>query len=167
MPNEHFIRLFRHNRWANRLIMEACQDLSSDQLATSAVGTYGALGPTLAHLAAAEAGYAWRFDQDPDRFNWDDDEPVPPVTTLAGVLEVTGTRFIELASTTPDDRQLSYVVEGGEERRWPAWVILGQVIDHAREHRSHAATILTQLGIEPPDMDMWAYAMAVQAGETE
>ena len=45
--------------------------------------------------------------------------------------------------------------------------MLGQVIDHAREHRSHVATILTQLGIEPPDMDLWAYGEAVQAGAAE
>jgi hypothetical protein len=73
---------------------------------------------------------------------------------------------VELAATTPDDRILSYVIEG-EQRTWPAWVILGQVIDHGREHRSHAATVLTQLGIEPPDIDMWAYAMALQAGEID
>jgi uncharacterized damage-inducible protein DinB len=166
MPNEHLQRLFRHNRWANRRIMAACRDLGAEQLATSVPGTYGRLDATLAHLAAAEAGYAWRFDQEPDRFRWDDEDPVPPVATLASVLEATGTRFVELAATTPDDRVLVYEVEG-EERRWPAWVVLGQVIDHAREHRSHAATILTQLGIEPPDMDLWAYGEAVQAGEAE
>jgi uncharacterized damage-inducible protein DinB len=82
------------------------------------------------------------------------------------VLERTGARSIELASTTPDERILTYVIEG-EERVWPAWVVLGQVIDHGREHRSHVATILTQLGIEPPEMDMWAYGEAVKAGEAD
>lgn len=80
------------------------------------------------------------------------------------MLDRTGTRFIDLSSTVADDLVVSYVIEG-EQRRWPAWVILGQVIDHGREHRSHVATILTQLGIEPPDIDMWAYGMAVAAGE--
>jgi uncharacterized damage-inducible protein DinB len=88
------------------------------------------------------------------------------VATLATVLEQTGARFVELAATTPDDLVVSYLIEG-EERSWAAWVILGQVVDHGREHRSHAATVLTQLGIEPPDIDMWSYAMALQAGETE
>ena len=166
MPSEHLLRIFRHNRWANLLLMHACMDLNGEQLQTSVHGTYGALGPTLAHLASAEAGYVWRFDQNSDRFSWDDDHPVPPVTTLSGVLDVAGARVIELAAGTPDDYFVSYVVEG-EERRWPAWVVLGQVIDHGREHRSHAATILTQLGIEPPDMDMWAYGMAVEAGAAD
>jgi uncharacterized damage-inducible protein DinB len=166
MPSEHLQRIFRHNRWANKLIMEACRNLTDDQLHFSVPGTYGELGATLAHLATGEAGYVWRFDQDPDRFQWDDDDPVPPVATLATVLEQTGARFVELAATTPDDLVVSYLIEG-EERSWAAWVILGQVVDHGREHRSHAATVLTQLGIEPPDIDMWSYAMALQAGETE
>ena len=164
MPNEHLQRIFLHNRWANKLIMEACRNLTEDQLHASVLGTYGELGATLAHLAAGEAGYVWRFDQDPDRFQWDEEDPPPPVATLAEVLERSGARFVELAATSPDELVVSYVIEG-EQRSWPAWVILGQVIDHGREHRSHAATILTQLGIEPPDIDMWSYAMAQQAGQ--
>lgn len=161
MTNQHLIRIFEHNQWANRLILEACLKLSEEQLATSVVGTYGRLGANLGHLVAAEAGYVWRFDQNENRFQWDDEDPLPPVATLAAVAEETGTRFIELAATTPENQVVSYLA-GGEERRWPAWVILGQVIDHGREHRSHAATILTQLGIEPPDIDMWAYAMTME-----
>lgn len=166
MGGEHLTRLFRHNRWANRLIMEACTGLTDDLLRAAVEGTYGALGPTLAHLASAEAGYVWRFDQDPDRFTWDDDAPIPPLSTLAEVLQRSGDRLVELAESIPDDRIVTYEIEG-EQRRWPAWVILGQVIDHGREHRSHVATILTQLGIEPPGIDMWDYATAVAAGEAE
>jgi uncharacterized damage-inducible protein DinB len=165
MAREHLQRLFRHNHWANSRILEACRDLSPEQFRTSVAGTYGELGATLAHLAAAEAGYVWRFDQTSNRLNWDNGDPVPPVTELAEILDRTGSRFIELSSTVDDDLIVTYLIEG-EQRRWPAWVILGQVIDHGREHRSHVATILTQLGLEPPDIDMWAYGMAVQAGET-
>jgi uncharacterized damage-inducible protein DinB len=153
-------QLYRHNRWANRVLLQACAGLTPDQLATSVVGTYGALDRTLAHLASAEAGYVWRFDPESDRFRWDDEEdPVPPIPTLARVLEDSGSKLIELAGSTPDDAFVAYVIDG-DQKRWPAWVVLGQAIDHGREHRSHVATILTQLGIEPPGMDVWDYADA-------
>jgi len=42
----------------------------------------------------------------------------------------------------------------------PGWIILVQAVDHGREHRTHIATILTQLGIEPPDMDGWTFMSA-------
>jgi uncharacterized damage-inducible protein DinB len=35
-----------------------------------------------------------------------------------------------------------------------------QEITHAAEHRTHVAVILTQLGLEPPDMSTWAYMEA-------
>ena len=39
----------------------------------------------------------------------------------------------------------------------PASLILLQAVNHATEHRSQIATILTQLGIEPPAMDGWTF----------
>jgi uncharacterized damage-inducible protein DinB len=42
----------------------------------------------------------------------------------------------------------------------PLSLFLLQAINHATEHRSQVATILTQLGLTPPEMDGWAYFLA-------
>lgn len=39
----------------------------------------------------------------------------------------------------------------------PVGLILVQAINHGTEHRSQIATILTQLGVEPPNMDGWTF----------
>ena len=39
----------------------------------------------------------------------------------------------------------------------PKTTILAQVINHATEHREQVKAILTQLGIEPPDLQGWSY----------
>jgi uncharacterized damage-inducible protein DinB len=39
----------------------------------------------------------------------------------------------------------------------PKTIILIQVINHATEHRAQVMAILTQLGIQPPDLQSWAY----------
>ena len=36
-------------------------------------------------------------------------------------------------------------------------VPLMQAIHHATDHRSHIATVLSQIGIRPPDLSVWAY----------
>jgi uncharacterized damage-inducible protein DinB len=36
-------------------------------------------------------------------------------------------------------------------------LLLLQAVNHGTEHRSQIATILTQLGVEPPEMDGWTY----------
>ena len=38
-----------------------------------------------------------------------------------------------------------------------AGLLLLQAVNHATEHRSQIATILTQLGVEPPDMSGWRF----------
>ena len=45
----------------------------------------------------------------------------------------------------------------GTPRAIPSAVILTQVINHATEHRAQIMATLTQLGIEPPDLDSWTY----------
>ena len=47
----------------------------------------------------------------------------------------------------------------GTPREVPKTVILTQVINHATEHRSQVMTILTQLGIAPPELDAWTHVV--------
>jgi uncharacterized damage-inducible protein DinB len=42
----------------------------------------------------------------------------------------------------------------------PVSLYLLQAINHSTEHRAQVATILTQLGVEPPAMDGWTYFLA-------
>lgn len=155
----NFQQLYRFNRWANRTIVDACRELAPDQLAADCVGTYGRLDRTLAHLAAAEAGYVHRLTDEPRVLEWDDEAAgaPPSVATVAAALEQTGARLIGLAATIPDDFVASYVNGYGDQVHRPGWLLLAQSVDHAREHRSHIATILTQLGIRPPDIDVWSF----------
>jgi uncharacterized damage-inducible protein DinB len=158
-------QLYRFNRWANRVLLDACRPLTDDQLAATCVGTYGALGVTLAHLAAAEAGYVHRLSGEPRILEWRDGDAVPPVAVLSDALEQSGSRLISLVGELPDDHVAEFRTLDGEEVRIPGWVLLAQAIDHAREHRSHVATILTQQGVTPPDIDVWAFEEAGADGD--
>jgi len=42
-------------------------------------------------------------------------------------------------------------------RNVPKTILLTQVINHATEHREQIKAILTELGIEPPDLQGWSY----------
>ena len=45
----------------------------------------------------------------------------------------------------------------GEPRDVLKTILLTQAINHATEHRAQIMTILTQLGIQPPNLDSWSY----------
>jgi len=40
---------------------------------------------------------------------------------------------------------------------YPLASLIAQAIGHSTEHRAQIAAIITQLGLEPPDMSGWAY----------
>jgi uncharacterized damage-inducible protein DinB len=45
----------------------------------------------------------------------------------------------------------------GTPRDVPKTILLTQVINHATEHRAQVMAIMTQLGVEPPELDGWQY----------
>src|SRR5688500_15831420 len=142
--------IFEHNRWANEQLLEACRGLTQEQLDTGVAGTYGSLGATLAHIASGEAFYTvlltgWRPSA------WQQDDPYPGIDPLLEVVRETGPRLLAAAESIPADQ----LIERDPGELIAASVILVQAINHATEHRAHAAVILTQLGIRPPEIDGW------------
>ena len=145
--------LFEHNRWANEQLLEACRDLTPEQLATRVEGTYGALGETLAHLVSGETFYVELLTDWAPAEHWRRSDPFPGLPALLARSRDTGARLLDAAQSLSAEDPIER-----DEGEWiPASVILVQAIDHGAEHRTQAATILTQLGIEPPAMDGWHF----------
>ena len=147
---------FRHNTMMNERLLETCRGLSSEQLAATTAGTFGSIGATLVHLSNAQEGYAARIlgHERPERLP---EDPFPGFDVLSKRFSE-GNRQLERAVTTSaSDREIE--VGGDEEETWklPASLILLQAINHGTEHRSQISTILTQIGVEPPEMDGWTF----------
>lgn len=145
--------LFEHNRWANEQLLEACRDLTPEQLAVTVEGTYGELAETLAHLVSGETFYVELLTEWSPAEHWRRGDPFPGIDPLLARSRDTGARLLVAAQAISPEEQ----IERDPGELIPASVILVQAIDHAAEHRTHAATILTQLGIEPPQMDGWHF----------
>ncbi len=145
--------LFEHNRWANEQLLQACRDLTPEQLATGVEGTYGTLGETLAHIVSGETFYVELLTDWSPAEHWRRSDPFPGIEPLLARSRDTGDRLLAVAQAMAADEPIER-----DEGEWiPAAVIFVQAIDHAAEHRTHAATILSQLGIEPPTMDGWQF----------
>ena len=154
------LEFFRHNTMMNRRLLEACQRLGPEQLGATARGTYGSIGATLAHIANAQLGYAARL-LDTDRPEPLPEDPFPGFEALAERLALGNARLEEAAIQAGRDRRVQVTGDDPPGTWWmPASLFLLQAVNHGTEHRSQVATILTQLGVEPPDMDGWAYFFA-------
>jgi uncharacterized damage-inducible protein DinB len=43
------------------------------------------------------------------------------------------------------------------------WVVMVQAINHATEHREQIKSMLSSLGVTPPDIDGWSYGEVTNA----
>jgi uncharacterized damage-inducible protein DinB len=154
------VEFFRHNGMMNQRLMEACRQLSPEQLGATATGTYGSVGATLVHIANAQEGYAARLldSERPERLP---EDPFPGFEALAERFAHGDAQLEEAATQAGQDRKVQVTGDDPPGTWWmPVSLFLLQAVNHGTEHRSQVATILTQLGVEPPEMDGWTYFFA-------
>lgn len=151
--------MFLHNLWANQQLVRACLPLADDLLEASVEGTYGSIRDTLLHIVRAEAGYVRTLGGSPP-VRCAQLGPGTSIEELRDCAAEVDEALIDLAGGIgPEDRFPSRFE--GRVYQLPGSRCLVQIINHATEHRAQVATILTQLGIEPPDVSGWAYMQAM------
>ena len=159
MAENILVKLFEHNNWANQKIIQACSVLSDEQLdAEPQSATKGNLRRTLSHLVASQMGYYSLLTQ-----------PVgarikvyPEYDKLQASANASGEGLLALTRDWTDQCRETrlqttdgYLVE--------PWVVMLQAINHATEHREQIKSMLSSLGVTPPDMDGWYYADETKA----
>ncbi len=154
-PTDTLTTLFSHNLWANLRLLERCAELTSEQLDATISGAFGSIRHTLEHIVNSEQSYFSRISTGQPRPHAED---APPMT-IAEMVEsarTTGLGLIEWAPRVQAGDTVELDWEG-TPRDVPKSIILTQVINHATEHRAQVMVIMTQLGIEPPDLQGWQY----------
>lgn len=147
--------LFSHNLWSNLRLLECCAALSSEQLDATVSGAYGSIRDTLQHIVTAEQSYFSRISTGQPRRRSNDAPPLT-IAEMAESLRTTGAGFIAWAPKVQAD-DIVHLDWDGTPRDVPKTIILTQVINHATEHRAQIMVILTQLEIQSPELDSWAY----------
>jgi len=154
-PTDTLTTLFRHNRWANLRLLERCAGLSDEQLDATLLGTFGSIRDTLQHIVTAERSYLSRISTG-QPYRHPKDAPPLTLAEMAEWARTSGAGLIEWALKVQagDTVQVDW---DGAPRAVPKTILLTQAINHATEHRAQVMAILTQLGIEPPELDGWSY----------
>jgi uncharacterized damage-inducible protein DinB len=147
--------IFSHNLWANLRLFEECNKLTDEQLDTSIIGVFGSIRDTLLHIVKAEQGYFSRISTG-KRYSYPEDTSQMTISDMVAAVKITGESFIEWASKIKEFDTVR-IDWDGTTRDVPKTIILNQVINHATEHRSQIMSIMTQIGIEPPDVSSWSY----------
>jgi uncharacterized damage-inducible protein DinB len=145
---------FTYNRWANLRLLDACAHLSDAHLDATTKGTFGSVRETLMHLLAAEEGYVRALTGKIPTPRLADLTHFPDFDELRRRAERSGKELITVAEQG-ELSQILHLDRGTYEA--PVIVVLIQAVNHAIDHRSQIATLLSQQDVMPPDLDGWSY----------
>jgi uncharacterized damage-inducible protein DinB len=150
---------FAHNTWATIQIIDACTNLSAEELQTTVPGTRGPIIDTLRHIVAGEAVDLEIVTGVPAN---EDLEQMPPGELRAPAAELgeAWTRFLS-QPIDPDEPVHELDDTDGYERTAPLAFRLAGTLNHGCDHRSQICTALTTLGVQPPKIDVMDYGIAV------
>ena len=153
--NQPLTAIFSHNLWANLRLLESCAALSEEQLAARISGAYGSIRDTLEHIVNSEQSYFARISTG-QRWRHADDPPPMSMAEMLASARTSGQGLIEWAPRVQPEDTVSVDWEG-VPRDVPKSIILTQVINHATEHRAQVMAVMTQIGIQPPDLQGWQF----------
>jgi uncharacterized damage-inducible protein DinB len=153
MTENVLVRLFMHNKWANSQIIQACIALSDEQLDAEPVSaTKGSIRQTLLHLVAAQQGYLSLLTLPIEART----RIIPSFAELQESARSSGEGLLALAKDE-SSQHLKIQIRTSDGYFVEPWVVMVQVINHATEHREQINSMLSALGVTPPNMDGWTY----------
>jgi uncharacterized damage-inducible protein DinB len=147
---------YTHHLWANTTLLDFCESLADEALDATATGTYGSIRDTLVHLLAAEGRYLAAMNgrgEAPDALK---EGSFPGIEELKRYARAGGEELVALSERVSTNETIS-VERGGHHYEIPISIFFAQAINHGTDHRAHICTVLTQHGIEPPNLDVWTY----------
>jgi uncharacterized damage-inducible protein DinB len=138
--------LLGHDRWATRLIIEACAKLTPEQFHQRFEMGPGSLHDTATHIIGAMRVWADTLAvreqrTRPEGQRWTTDQ-------LLKMLEEAGTDLAGLAKKYPLDGMVSRVREG-KMFQFTRAAVLTHVTTHGMHHRAQCLNMLRQVGVKP------------------
>lgn len=159
MSENILVKLFEHNNWANAQIIQACSALSDEQLdAEPQSATKGSIRLTLTHLVKSQQGYLSLLTLPVEARQ----KAAPRFTELQESARISGEGLLSLARDEANGR-LKTRLQTTDGYFVEPWVVMVQAINHATEHREQIKSMLSALGVTPPDIDGWDYGEATKA----
>jgi uncharacterized damage-inducible protein DinB len=160
MSENILARIIEQNNWANQEIIRACAALSDAQLdAAPTSATKGDIRHTLWHMISSQQGYLNILTGVKKRLDRDNPPSMDEIRELA---RSSGEALRALARGEAGEFPTEPIITSDGYSNEP-WVVMVQVINHATEHREQIKSMLSSLGVEPPDVDAWVYGESIQA----
>jgi uncharacterized damage-inducible protein DinB len=151
--------LYQYNAWANRRILIATSELTSAQFLAPAGSSYPSVHDTLVHTMSAEWIWLsrWKGTSPSAMLEATDFPNIQSIQNRWDAIETETQQFIDQLNSSQLAGVVSYVNTRGEKWAYPLWQQMFHQVNHATQHRSEVAAILTQFDCSPGDLDYLVY----------
>jgi uncharacterized damage-inducible protein DinB len=151
--------MYGHSQWTNNQLLQAAEELSSEELHQPVAGASGSTLDILVHMMGAQMAWTRRFKQldpvkPPDAADY---SGIPELRAAWAEIDDVTNAYIDTLS----DEDLAEVIHfrswagwEGESPRWQA--VLHQAF-HQHQHRGEVAAALTAFGHSPGEIDIFDY----------
>jgi uncharacterized damage-inducible protein DinB len=162
---EHYHSLFEYSDWANGQLLDRVAELGeSEYIAPGALyHGNGSIRATLVHALDAEETWIERC-QGRDLAEVLSEADVPSVAALRMRWSEAASKWLTLLQQLTAADLVAPVTNisprSGRVFTNPLWARLSHALNHATQHRSEVAFVLTQLGHSPGDLDFLIYYAA-------
>ncbi len=154
MNGDHLRTVVAYNAWANGRLLEACRDLTPEELARDLGTSWVSVHGTLFHIVHGEWKWLrfWRGQSYDDPFP---PEQYPSVATLKAKLEeIAADQLSFVAGLNDESLNERSIVRG---REFSLAQMLHHSMNHSSYHRGQVATLLRQLARVPPSVDFMRF----------
>jgi uncharacterized damage-inducible protein DinB len=151
--------LYQYNVWANHRILIAVSQLTAEQFLAQAGSSYSSVRDTLVHTMSAEWIWHSRWKgTNPRAMHEVTDFPnLHSIQTHWGTIKAETQQFIDQLNPSQLADAVTYINTRGEKWAYPLWQQMIHQVNHATQHRSEVAAILTYFGCSPGDLDYLVY----------
>jgi uncharacterized damage-inducible protein DinB len=159
--------LYQYNAWANQRILDTAEQLTGQQFVAKVGASFDSVRDTLVHTMSVQQRWLARCQQIvlPEQLMTDEYANLQAIRAKWERIEAQTKAFI----AGVDDQKLAeiihYVNAQGESNAYPMWQILVHQVNHATQHRSEVAVMLTQFGYSPGWLDFLIYIDSLQGAK--
>lgn len=147
--------IYAYNTWANERLFATAQHLTAEQFVTTAHASLGTLRDVLVHLVSAQRGWLARvrLEPPPPGLKSTDFPDLATLVTVWRSIDAAMNEYIGGLTEAELAEVIRYRDGSGQENAYTRGQMLFHQANHAAQHRSEVALILTQLGYSTGDID--------------
>jgi len=147
--------LFAHNYWARDRQLQVCAALTEEQFLRNLDSSFGSVRDTLVHLIETEWIWLerWLGKSPQSTLSPQEFPSLSAVTEKWNAVEREMRKFLATLTDEALVKPVTYLSQKGDSFTYELWRPMLHLITHQSYHRGQVATLLRQLGFEPPTVD--------------